>query len=320
VAHIENLIILSEQSFWLLQVCLIKLKSAVFDRRKLMIQNQTRESTQQLLGAAETLLFTLYARALETQRSNPLFRDQKALEIQKHLDYDFSKLDGAWKTLAGAIVRTIEIDRVVEAFIAQHPDSVAINLASGLCTRYFRMNAAQLHWYEVDFPEVIELRRRFLRESEHYHFVSSSVLEFDWMSQIQRNVDQPILIIMEGLTMYLTEEENRALIRKIRHCFAPVEMIFDVHSRGYAPSVKTTDAVTRTSAVLKSGLDSAKEIETWTPGIKVLSETSLSEKLALYPQRLPWWIRPIRHWLFRFQPKLREVWRLIHLEISQSIT
>jgi methyltransferase (TIGR00027 family) len=259
-----------------------------------MIQNQTRESTQQLSGAAETLLFTLYARALETQRSKPIFRDAKALEIQKRLDYDFSKLDGAWKTLTGAVVRTLEMDRFVEKFIANHPNSAVINLASGLCTRYFRVNSTQLHWYEVDFPEVIELRRHFLSESEHYHFVSSSVLEFEWMSQIQKNVDQPTLIIMEGLTMYLTEEENRMLIQKIRHCFAPVEMIFDVHSRGYAPSIQKTDAVTRTSAVLKSGLDHAKEIETWTPGIKVISETSLSEKLTLYPQRLPWWIRPIR--------------------------
>jgi O-methyltransferase involved in polyketide biosynthesis len=281
-----------------------------------MIQNPTRESTQQLLGAAETLLFTLYARALETQRSNPILRDEKALAIQKRLDYDFSKLDGAWKTLAGTVVRTLEIDRFVEEFIAQHPNSVVINLASGLCTRYFRVNSTQLHWYEVDFPEVIELRRRFLSESEHYRFVSSSAIEFEWMNQIQRNVDRPILIIMEGLTMYLTEEENRTLIKQIQCCFAPVEMIFDVHSRGYASSIKTTDAVTRTSAVLKSGLDSGKEIETWTPGIKLINETSLSEKLTLYPQRLPWWIRPIRHWLFRLKPELRKVWRLIHLEIS----
>jgi O-methyltransferase involved in polyketide biosynthesis len=292
----------------------------MFDRRKLMIQNQTRESTQQLLGSAETLLFTLYARALETQRSHPIFRDEKALQIQQCLEYDFSKLDGAWKTLTGAVVRSLEIDRFVEAFIAQYPNSVVINLASGLCTRYFRVNTAQLDWYEVDFPEVIELRRQFLSESEHYHFLASSVLKFEWMSQIQRNIDRPILIIMEGLSMYLTEEENRALIQEIQRYFAPVEIILDVHSRNYAPNLKKTDAVTRTSAVLKSGLDNAKEIEAWTPGIKVISETSLSERLALYPQRLPWWIRPIRHWLFRLQPDLRQVWRLIHLNISKPVT
>jgi O-methyltransferase involved in polyketide biosynthesis len=285
-----------------------------------MIQPLTRQSTKQLLGVAETLLFTLYARALETQRSNPIFRDEKALEIQRRLDYDFSKLDSAWKTLTGTVVRTLEIDRLVEQFIDQHTNSVAINLASGLCTRYFRVNAAQLDWYEVDFPEVIELRRQFLSESEHYHFLASSVLNFEWMSQIQRNIDRPILIIMEGLSMYLTEEENRALIQEIQRYFAPVEIVFDVHSSDYAPNLRKTDAVTRTRAVLKSGLDNAKEIETWTPGVKVISETSLSEKLTLYPQRLPWWIRPIRYLLFRLQPELRRVWRLIHLDISNPIT
>jgi O-methyltransferase involved in polyketide biosynthesis len=284
-----------------------------------MLQPLTRQSTQQLLGAAETLLFTLYARALETQRPNPIFRDEKALEIQRRLDYDFSKLDGAWKTLTGTVVRTLEIDRLVEQFVDQHTNSVVINLASGLCTRYFRVNAAQLDWYEVDFPEVIELRRQFLSESEHYHFLASSVLKFEWMSQIQRNIDRPILIIMEGLSMYLTEEENRALIQEIQRYFAPVEIVFDVHSRNYAPNLRKTDAVTRTSAVLKSGLDNAKEIETWIPAVKVISETSLSEKLTSYPQRLPWWIRPIRYLLFRLQPELRGVWRLIHLDISKPI-
>jgi O-methyltransferase involved in polyketide biosynthesis len=272
------------------------------------------ESTQQLSGVTETLLFTLYARALETQQSNSVFSDEKALEITRQLDYDFSKLDGTWKTLVGTIARTIEIDKLVGKFLDQHPNAMVINLASGLCTRYYRMNHSQIDWYEVDFPEVIELRQKFLSEDGRYHFIGCSVLDIEWMKHIQRESEQPLLILMEGLCMYLTETQNRFLLQKIQSFFAPVEIIFDVHSRDYASSISQSDAVTKTSAVLKSGLDDAKEIEAWSSGLKVVSESSLAEKLALYPKCLPWWIRPFRHLLFRLQPKLRRVWRLIHLQ------
>lgn len=282
------------------------------------MKTQVRESTQQLSGAAETLLFTLYARALETQRPEPLLRDTKAVEIFNRLDYDFSKWDGAWKTLVGTVARTLEIDRLVLQFMVQHPDTVVLNLGSGLCTRYFRLKPAQIDWYEVDVPEVIELRRKFLNESKHYHFLGFSVLDDVWMSQIQREANQPILILMEGLLMYITEDENRSLIQRLQSHFAPCTMIFDVHSRNYAPQISSTDAVTKTSAILKSGLDSAQEIEGWNKGLIVISETSLANKLALYPQRLPWWIRPIRHLLFRLQPQLSEVWRLIQVQASVS--
>lgn len=279
---------------------------------------QVRESTQQLSGAAETLLFTLYARALETQRPEPLLRDTKALEIFNRLDHDFSKWDGAWKTLVGTIARTLEIDRLVIQFMAQHPDTIVLNLGSGLCTRYFRLKPTQVNWYEVDIPEVIELRHKFLNESKHYHFLGFSVLNDVWMSQIRRETNQPILVLMEGLSMYLTEDENRSLVQRLQSHFAPCTMIFDVHSRNYAPQIRNTDAVSKTSAILKSGLDSAQEIEAWNTGLTVISETSLSKKLALYPQRLPWWIRPFRHLLFKLQPQLSEVWRLIQVQASVS--
>jgi O-methyltransferase involved in polyketide biosynthesis len=280
------------------------------------MKTQLHESTQQLSGAAETLLFTLYARALETQRPEPLFRDETSLEILNRLNYDFSKWDGAWKTLVGTLARTLEIDRLVVQFLAQHPNPVVLNLGSGLCTRYFRLKLDQTDWYEIDVPEVIALRRKFLKESEHYHFLGSSVLEDAWMSQIRREPAQPLLILMEGLSMYLAEDENRSLVQRIQTRFAPCTMIFDVHSRNYAPQISKTDAVTKTSAVLKSGLDSAQEIEAWNAGLTAVSESSLSQKLALYPQRLPWQIRPFRHLLFRLQPQLSQVWRLIQLQVS----
>jgi hypothetical protein len=68
-------------------------------------------------------------------------------------------------------------------------------------------------------------------------------------------------------------------------CFAHCTRIFDIHNQNYAPQISGTDAVTKTSAVLKDGLDAATEIEVWNLGLAIIRETSLSKRLVLYSQR-----------------------------------
>jgi O-methyltransferase involved in polyketide biosynthesis len=66
----------------------------------------------------------------------------------------------------------------VQHFLDIHPKAVIVNLGAGLCTRYFRVDNGEVHWYEVDFPEVIALRRQFFEESERYYCISQSMLDF----------------------------------------------------------------------------------------------------------------------------------------------
>ena len=51
------------------------------------LEGKTRVSME---GVPETMLQTLYARAAETEKEKPAIRDEKAVEIVKRLDYDFS--------------------------------------------------------------------------------------------------------------------------------------------------------------------------------------------------------------------------------------
>lgn len=45
------------------------------------MQVTPKESTAKLTGVPETLMITLYARYAEAQRPDPIFRDDKAMEI-----------------------------------------------------------------------------------------------------------------------------------------------------------------------------------------------------------------------------------------------
>jgi hypothetical protein len=77
-----------------------------------------------------------------------------------------------------------------------------------------------------------------------------------------------VLIIAEGLFMYLEEKEIRALIGALETRFPDTVLIFDAFSKlttrfaGRHPSLK------KTGAVLKWGIDDPLEIEQWNPGFR----------------------------------------------------
>ncbi|HHP7245976.1 MAG TPA: class I SAM-dependent methyltransferase, partial [Elainellaceae cyanobacterium] len=249
------------------------------------------EPTHQLTGVAETLMITLYARAIETERDDSFFKDQKAVAIAQSTDYDFEKYAKGWSSQLGVVIRVQEYDRIVKNFLETHPDAIVINLGCGLCTRFTRVDNGRVRWYEVDFPEVIELRRKFFEESDRYQFIDKSIFDFTWIDAIQKAPDHPLMIIMEGVSPYLSEEENRALMSQISDRLAPVDFVFDVLSRKLAKSSERHDTVSKTNAEFKSGIDSGKELETWGTGITLKTEIYYLKQFADHPQRLPLWAR-----------------------------
>ncbi|MBE9098353.1 class I SAM-dependent methyltransferase [Vacuolonema iberomarrocanum] len=274
-----------------------------------------RQSTDQLTGVAETLMITLYARAVETQRDDSLFQDPKAVEIAQSTDYNFEKYAKGWSSQLGVVIRVKEYDRIVKNFITTHPNAIVINLGCGLCTRFMRVDNGSVRWYEVDFPEVIELRRKFFEETERYQFIAQSILDFAWIDQIQQSPNQPCLIVMEGVAPYLSEADNRALMSQIQHHLAPAEFLFDVLNKKWAKKSKQHDTVSQTNAEFKSGIDSGKEVESWGTGIQLKDEIYFSTQFANHPQRLPLLARYLS---FILVPLFKNSTRILRFKITQD--
>ncbi len=248
---------------------------------------QVREPTDQLTGVAETLMITLYARAIETRRPDPILSDAKAVEIAERLDYDFAKYEKGWGSQLGCVLRVRTYDQIVRNFLETYPSAVIVNLGAGMCTRFSRIDNGEVHWYEVDFPEVIVLRRKFFQENSRYQFIAQSILDFTWMDAIQRQPHQPMMILYEGVSPYLSEVENKALLQAIGNRFAPVEVLFDVMDRKRTRNTKGHDTVSKTNAEFKWGIDDSYELETWGLGIQLRQEEFYLTQFLDYPQRLP---------------------------------
>ncbi|MGG6297023.1 class I SAM-dependent methyltransferase [Leptolyngbya sp. AN02str] len=279
-----------------------------------------QEPTSDLIGVAETLMITLYARACETRRPEPILRDRKAVEILEGLDYDFSKYEKSWTSQLGCVVRAMEYDHLVQNFLETHPSAMIVNLGAGLCTRFSRVDNGEVHWCEVDFPEVIALRRKFFQESARHQFIAQSILDFSWMDNIQRQPNQPMMILYEGVSMYLSEVENRTLLQQIQSRFGPVEVVFDVLNHKRSQRTKQHDTVSKTNAEFKWGIDRSSDLETWGPNIVLKGETFYLTNFLRYPQRLPIAWRIVSQ-LFPFIPLIlfKNSGRIVWLHIGQHL-
>ena len=273
------------------------------------------EPTEQLTGVAETLMITLYSRYLETQRKDSFFQDTKSVEIIERLNYDFNKYAKGWVSQLGVVIRVREFDRIAKNFLDTHPDALVINLGCGLCTRFIRIDNGSLRWYEIDLPEVIEIRRKFFEESDRYQFIAKSILDFSWIDEIKRSPEQPLLILMEGVAMYLTESENRAIVGQICDRLAPANLVFDVLNRKAAKSTTTHDTVSKTDAEFKFGIDKGKQLETWQTGIALKEEIYYLTQFPNYPQRLPLWARFLS---FILVPLFKNSGRIVNLHLAKD--
>jgi O-methyltransferase involved in polyketide biosynthesis len=224
-----------------------------------------------LSGEMETLLIPLFGKARESEKKTPVLVDKKAVEISSQIDYDFASLKIPEKTNVMMCLRAKLIDNFVKDYLDRSNGSVALHLGCGLDSRYDRIGNSRVNWYDVDFPEVIAIRRRFFEETDHYHLIGSSVTELTWLEKIPLEKEKYI-VIAEGLFMYLKESEIKLLVEKLTEMLGNFTLVFDAFSSFAARKVKNHPSIKKTGAVVHWGIDNPKELENWGPKIRFVDE------------------------------------------------
>ncbi len=241
----------------------------------------------------ETLLLPLWGRAYETQKKNPRLMDEKAVEIIKSIDYDFSEIEKTQgMSQHGWIARSIHTDKMARTFIEKHSAATIVNIGCGLDTTFSRIDNGKILFYELDLPDVIELRKNFYQDSERHQSIASSFLEMEWFDNII--VQDGLLLLAGGVLYYFEEEQIRQFFIAVADHFSTCDFYFDSLSPACLKMAK--------KAVLKKGgmgmkqeggwgLKRIKSLESWDNRIKVMDsipmyqgvkkEISLKQKIAL---------------------------------------
>ncbi|MDH4138732.1 MAG: class I SAM-dependent methyltransferase, partial [Anaerolineae bacterium] len=233
-----------------------------------------------LSGVAETLLITLYIRAIESQRSDALIKDERAEALVRQMDQDFlqSKLAKIEDYSAipsfmqvAIILRSREFDRHARDFLARHPEAVVVHIGCGLDTRFERVDNGQVEWYDLDLPDVIELRRKLIGgEGERYHLLACSVLDSAWLDTVSAHRQRPYLFLAEGVLMYFDEAQVKSLVLTLRGRFPGAELAFDAFSPFFSWANNLRVTLTKVGARSYWALKHGKDLERWSDGIRLL--------------------------------------------------
>jgi O-methyltransferase involved in polyketide biosynthesis len=194
------------------------------------------------LGAVqETLLIPLLGRAVVTQQGKGLIHDPRAVEIVESLDYDFSKWKKS-KALIGSVLRTRMFDEDVQSFLEQHPTGTIVEIGCGLNTRFERLDNGQAHWFDLDLPDTIALRRQFFQDEPRRKMIEASVLETAWMETVTAT-GGPWCFISEAVIIYLENEQAKQAITQIADHFPGAWILVDTTSEKMVASQSTHDAM-----------------------------------------------------------------------------
>jgi methyltransferase (TIGR00027 family) len=246
-----------------------------------------------------TMLGTLYLRAYESRSPQSILADHAAAEAVDRIEYDFDRMERSFRPSANqylVALRAKRFDQWTDDFLQRHPDAVVLHLGCGLDSRAFRLDLPPgVTWYDVDVPEVIELRRRLYSESDQYHQIGSSVTEAPWLESIPSG--RPALILAEGLLMYLRPDEVRDLLQRLTDHFATGELLFDAASRWGV----------RLSKIQHWGIQDEHDVERWNPRLRCVASGSLLDCYELIPSKA---YRRI-YVMLRFVPLVRNFLRLL---------
>ncbi len=237
---------------------------------------KTKVSVQ---GVPETMLQTLYARAAESQKPNHHIYDEKAIEVVSRLDYDFTKASNDKMMRLGVIARTIVLDQLVEDYLQHHPQTLVINIACGMDTRCYRVKASYSRWYNVDLPETMQIRQTFFKEEGPIYQIAKSATDASFLDEVEYN-GEPVLIIIEGLTMYLSEQEVKTMFSILDRKFSNAQILVETMSPFVVKNVKEK-SIESSKAQFTWGVKNGAQLHTLLPNFHNIKDVSLVEGMKV---------------------------------------
>ena len=221
----------------------------------------------------KTLFLPLWGRAVESKKRKPMLIDETAIKIIEQVDYDFSQITKNIDELSQIawIKRSLFCDRVIKEFLTRYPEGTIVNIGCGLDTTFERTDNGKMKWYDLDLPDVIELRSKFVKENERRKFIVASFLEKEWLEKIE--VSGNVLFIAAGVFYYFEEPEIKEFIIRLIDIYPGSELLFDASSP-IGIKIANKKVIESSGLDEKSfliwGLKNKKEILAWDTRIKII--------------------------------------------------
>jgi O-methyltransferase involved in polyketide biosynthesis len=232
----------------------------------------------------QTLMIPLYGRAVETGKRKPLVSDPRAVQIVESIDYDFAQMKAFKGGARGAVLRTAMFDVWVQRFLAEHPGGTVVEIGTGLNTRFERLDNGSVHWFDLDLPDVIELRRRFFADTDRRRMLAGSVLDPAWLRTVQASPG-PYLFVAEAVLLYFEPDQVGQAIGLVAANFPGALLALDTGGQVMADSVNRNDVLREMGARMTWVCEDPAELERL--GVRLLDSRTFAEPQPELRARMP---------------------------------
>ena len=223
----------------------------------------------------KTLYIPLYGKAYVSKK-NIILQDKKAEEIWEAEGFALKgKSKSKWLAYYMGM-RSAVFDDWVKAQMDNHEDAVVIHIGCGMDSRVLRVETKNHKWYDVDFEDVIAERKRYYAEADNYQMLAGDARDGKWLANIPE--EKKAIVVMEGVSMYLTHEELRELAANLCAHFEKVSFLMDCYTVLAAKMSKYKNPINDVGVTEVYGVDD--------PSILTASGLSFVKEHAMTPQNL----------------------------------
>ena len=226
----------------------------------------------------ETLILPLYSRKLCTELYPNLYRDETAVRLINHIDYDFSVAEKNSRSLMqrfGALevaMRQNDLAFEVQEYLKTHPCAAVVNLGCGLDNTGRACDNGSCKIYNLDFPNVIALRQQLLPAGEREQNIPCDLKDPAWFDKI--DASGGAVFFAAGVFYYFLKEQVKTLVRAMADAFPGAVLAFDAaNEKAVKLMLKTwlKDAEIKDVGAYFAVSDAKREIGAWDSRLHIAS-------------------------------------------------
>lgn len=201
-----------------------------------------------LSGVSDTLFIPLTARVEVSRRFPEYFFDAKSMELMHCEAVERIRKSSSEYSMLASVARYYNMDRIAAEFIAKHKKCAIVNLGVGLETMNYRLKDTDAHFYNVDFADVIDSRKKLLGTAENETMIGCDITDLVWVQQVDTSL--PVLMIVSGVFQYFQPEAVNQLLTALKEALPGAELVFDAtnevginYARKYVKKTGNTSAM-----------------------------------------------------------------------------
>jgi len=243
---------------------------------------------------SQTAFLTLQCHALDAISKHSLLNDKDSVEIVNALK-EITGLPGIHsnrikKNLVNHIaLRARQYDLFAKSFILKHPEAAIVNIGCGMDNRFKRIDNGKILFYDLDLPDIINIKEKIIAPTKRYKQFAQSVFEFEWIKEID---GEQVFLLAEGVFMYCEPTDIKNLFYKLHKRFLNPEIVFEVFNskwlKGWRRKMMTVkmkkELKLGEETVFKFGIADSNEVESWDSDYQLIQDWSyLDEEEANIP-------------------------------------